>query len=170
MSAQDLKQLPPLTALTKSEPKIFAGDAPVEVLHELAISLQGRTFIVFAGLISGMAVLAKKWPESVRAMAASGDHTELIVLSTLIVLLGVPHGALDTVFAQRSYRLHTVAAWGLFASAYLLAVGAVVLLWQLTPILFLSGFLLISAAHFSGDHLILESRLLRLRVILHTHL
>ena len=75
----------------------------------------------------------------------------LIILATLILLLGVPHGAFDTIFAYRLYDLRRPADWILFTMIYLLLAAVVVAVWWWAPIIFLIFFLLISAAHFSGD-------------------
>ena len=75
----------------------------------------------------------------------------LPILAFFIIVLGVPHGALDPVFAARLYRIRTPLGWIYFACVYLLLALLVVLLWHMAPLLFLSGFLIISLAHFSGD-------------------
>jgi len=75
----------------------------------------------------------------------------LIILATLILLLGVPHGAFDTIFAYRLYDLRKPTDWMLFAMIYLLLAAVVVAVWWWAPMGFLILFLLISAAHFSGD-------------------
>lgn len=75
----------------------------------------------------------------------------LIILASLILLLGVPHGALDTIFAYRLYDLRRPLDWMLFTLIYLLLAAVVVAVWWWAPIVFLILFLLISAAHFSGD-------------------
>jgi Brp/Blh family beta-carotene 15,15'-monooxygenase len=75
----------------------------------------------------------------------------LIILATLILLLGVPHGALDTIFAYRLYDLRKPLDWMLFTLIYLLLAAGVVAVWWWAPMVFLILFLLISAAHFSGD-------------------
>jgi Brp/Blh family beta-carotene 15,15'-monooxygenase len=91
------------------------------------------------------------------AAAASGllgrfpPQLELIVLAALILVLGVPHGAMDTLFAQRLHGLRTAWDWARFTVAYLGLAGLVVAAWAWAPTAFLAGFLLISAAHFSGD-------------------
>ena len=91
------------------------------------------------------------------AAAASGalgrfpPQLELIVLAALILVLGVPHGAMDTLFAQRLYGLKTAWDWARFTVGYLALAGLVVAAWVWVPTGFLVGFLLISAAHFSGD-------------------
>ena len=78
-------------------------------------------------------------------------QSELIILATLILLLGVPHGAFDTIFAYRLYDLHRPADWILFTMIYLLLAAVVVAVWWWASMVFLILFLLISAAHFSGD-------------------
>ncbi len=91
------------------------------------------------------------------AAAASGTlgrfppQLELIVLAALILVLGVPHGAMDTLFAQRLYGLKTAWDWTCFTVGYVTLAGLVVAAWVWAPAGFLVGFLLISAAHFSGD-------------------
>ena len=77
--------------------------------------------------------------------------TELVIAAFLIALFGMPHGALDTVYAQEVYQLRTVAGWIGFTLLYLLPILLVVLVWQFAPTLFLWGFLIISLAHFSAD-------------------
>lgn len=85
------------------------------------------------------------------AIGPLDSRIELLVVAALIVVLGVPHGALDTIFARRLYGLHTSREWLLFGLIYLLMAAFVVGLWRFQPTLFLLGFLVISAAHFSGD-------------------
>lgn len=76
---------------------------------------------------------------------------ELLLVSGLILALGVPHGALDTIFARQVYRLGSPAAWLLAAIIYGSLAALVVLAWLISPTVFLSGFLLLSIAHFAGD-------------------
>ena len=78
-------------------------------------------------------------------------QSELIVLAALIVVLGIPHGAMDTIFAQKLYGIRTPWAWARFGLVYLLLASLVVGLWAWVPAVFLAGFLIISTAHFSGD-------------------
>ena len=106
-----------------------------------ALRIQGITFSVVAILLTAATIAIKRLDE----------QTELIVLAVLIVLLGVPHGALDTIFARQLYDVKTTKGWVAFTVAYLLMAALAVALWQVAPIVFLLGFLLISIAHFSGD-------------------
>ncbi len=84
-------------------------------------------------------------------VGASVGSMMLLLLVGLIVVLGVPHGAFDPLFAQRLHALAGVRDWCLFTLAYLLPALLVALLWQSAPGTFLGGFLLLSLLHFSGD-------------------
>jgi len=80
------------------------------------------------------------------------DRTvKIYAIATLMFLLGIPHGALDTVFATKMYGVETARQWLAFVSVYLLVAGLVLVLWQMAPAIFLPFFLLISILHFSGD-------------------
>ena len=63
------------------------------------------------------------------AASASGalgrfpPQLELIILAALILVLGVPHGAMDTLFAQRLYGLKTAWDWTRFTVGYLALAG-----------------------------------------------
>jgi len=87
------------------------------------------------------------------ALGRLSPQLELIVVAVLILVLGVPHGALDTIFARQLYGIRTLSSWLQFSLLYLLLAALVVGLWLWQPGLFLLGFLAISAAHFSGDPL-----------------
>ena len=105
------------------------------------LRLQGGIFILLALAAAGLAAWAPAWDR----------QTELLIVGSLILVLGVPHGALDTLFARELYGIRTAGAWLRFGTLYLLLAAAVVGLWFLAPGLFLVAFLAISAAHFSGD-------------------
>lgn len=106
-----------------------------------AIRLQGA---VFCALASAVAVSA-----CFNFTAAS--NWLLLTCLIAIVLLGVPHGALDTLYASRQFRLRRVRHWAWFTVAYLFPVVLVVWLWRESPLIFLVGFLAISVVHFSAD-------------------
>lgn len=97
---------------------------------------------------------------TIAALAASpllsviDERLMLIGIAAAIFFLGVPHGALDTVFAKNIYRLDAPVKWLIFSAAYISLAAVVVMLWSYAPLLFLAGFLLISAFHFSGDPVI----------------
>jgi len=105
------------------------------------IRIQGIIF----GVISMLCLLASAF------LPVLDKQTELILVAALIIILGVPHGALDTLFARELYGVNSVAAWIKFSVIYLMMAALVVVLWYLAPLLFLIGFIGISIAHFSGD-------------------
>jgi Brp/Blh family beta-carotene 15,15'-monooxygenase len=76
---------------------------------------------------------------------------QLALLSPVILLLGVPHGALDIVFVRQLMGVRSAAGWSLFTVVYVTAAASVVVLWWLAPGFFLAAFLLVSVLHFSGD-------------------
>jgi Brp/Blh family beta-carotene 15,15'-monooxygenase len=77
------------------------------------------------------------------------DLTLVVVL--LVLVLGVPHGALDPVLAGRWLKEAGPGRWVIFLSGYCLLVGAAIALWWWSESVFLLGFLLVSAHHFSED-------------------
>jgi Brp/Blh family beta-carotene 15,15'-monooxygenase len=107
----------------------------------MSLRFQGLLFSVLAW----SALLAIPW------LPRLDTQLQLILLSPIILLMGVPHGALDTVFARQFVGVRTVAGWSLFALAYLVAAALVVGVWWVAPGFFLAAFLLISVFHFSGD-------------------
>jgi Brp/Blh family beta-carotene 15,15'-monooxygenase len=106
-----------------------------------SIRVQGLAFSALAWLSLGVSL----------GSPHLGAQAQLMVLSPLILLLGVPHGALDIVFVRRLTSVRPIAGWSLFTLAYLAAAASVVVSWRIAPGCFLAGFLLISAIHFSGD-------------------
>jgi len=106
-----------------------------------SLSRQGLAFSALAWLL----ILVCPWLPSLDAQA------QLVVLSPVILVLGVPHGALDVVFARRLGGLRSLTDWTLFTIAYFVVASSVVLFWWFEPGTFLVAFLLISAFHFSGD-------------------
>ncbi len=77
------------------------------------------------------------------------DLTWAVVL--LVLFLGVPHGALDPVLAGRWLKSATPGRWVAFLTGYGVLAATAVALWWRSPALFLLGFLLMSAHHFSED-------------------
>lgn len=106
-----------------------------------ALNIQGIAYSLAALVVTALSFVAVQ-PD---------EPTELIILASLILLLGVPHGAFDTLFAWKLYRIESLAGWVGFVILYLLLAACVVAVWMMTPALFLIGFLLISTVHFSGD-------------------
>ena len=62
-----------------------------------------------------------------------------------LVLVGIPHGALDVV--THSFRNNTTTSW-VYIAKYLAAIGLVLMGWLFMPGITLIGFLLLSAWHF----------------------
>jgi Brp/Blh family beta-carotene 15,15'-monooxygenase len=103
--------------------------------------VQGLVFSVTAIAIAGASIV----------MPPPGAQTELIIATAMILVLGVPHGALDLIFARQLHRVRTPLGWAAFGAAYAAFGLAVVGVWSVAPVTFLVCFLLISAVHFSGD-------------------
>lgn len=106
-----------------------------------AIRIQG---VAYAALALVAAFAAANLPDP-------SPVTEIVVVAALVLALGVPHGAFDTLYARRLLGVSGFRRWALFGLAYWAAAALVVGAWALAPTLFLAGFLLASIAHFSGD-------------------
>ena len=80
------------------------------------------------------------------------SHTvQMLGLALVVLLLGLPHGALDPWLAQSlNWRGKALPRW-VFNAVYGLLSVSVVVAWVFFPVLCLGVFLLISAWHFSGD-------------------
>jgi beta-carotene 15,15'-dioxygenase len=76
---------------------------------------------------------------------------DLLLILVFVVLLGVPHGSLDVLFASQTYELKNISLWLKFIAYYLAATLAVILVWWLVPNVFFIVFLILSALHFSDD-------------------
>lgn len=105
------------------------------------LRLQGFVFSAVALVAAVLSVL----------LAPLAPQHEWLLAAGLIVLLGVPHGALDPLFAQALPQLNSRAAWFGFVALYLLLAALVVVLWWYLPLVFLVAFLAVSIFHFSGD-------------------
>ena len=77
--------------------------------------------------------------------------TQLALLGIVIVLLGLPHGALDPWIAENIGIQNTRRQVLLLTISYLAIAVLVVCVWYWLPVLSLLIFLVISAWHFSGD-------------------
>lgn len=64
--------------------------------------------------------------------------------AAMIAVLGLPHGAADLALVESGQRIT-------FLAAYLTTILLVVLVWQISPNLALSAFLLLSLTHFAND-------------------
>ncbi len=105
------------------------------------LRVQGLVFCGAAILLAAMSA----------TLGQLGSHIELLVIASLILVLGVPHGALDTIFARQIYGITGLRGWICFGSIYLFLSALVVGIWLIQPAIFLVAFLFISALHFSGD-------------------
>jgi Brp/Blh family beta-carotene 15,15'-monooxygenase len=95
--------------------------------------------------LSGAALMAIPW------MPHLSTEVQLLLLSPIILLIGVPHGALDVVFARQFVGVRSIQGWLFFALAYAASAALVFGFWWVAPGLFLAAFLLVSVFHFSGD-------------------
>lgn len=77
--------------------------------------------------------------------------TNVLALILIITFFGVPHGALDTLFAKKAFALNSIKKWLQFVSIYLLLSIGVLIFWMVLPTFFLILFLCFSAIHFSDD-------------------
>jgi Brp/Blh family beta-carotene 15,15'-monooxygenase len=107
---------------------------------EVAERWYGRIFVSVIGLL----VLTVLMGQQLSSTAA------LVVLVVGVVLLGLPHGALDPLVARKAFvgRRYTTIV---FYAIYLVLVLAYWLLWNRYPTVGLSFFLLIAALHFGSD-------------------
>ena len=106
-----------------------------------ALKLQGR---VFCGLALALVIASL-------VGARLEPRHELLAAGTLLLLLGMPHGAFDVVFARKFFGVADLKGWALFSLFYVGLSAAVVGLWVMAPTLFLCAFLIVSALHFGGD-------------------
>jgi beta-carotene 15,15'-dioxygenase len=109
--------------------------------RQRAISYQGLAYCAIAMLLAPIEI----------TLGRGGSTQELVIMALIIGLLGVPHGALDIVFAWQQYRLSSLRHWAIFGVLYLAPIAMIALAWQFAPAVFLLAFLIISAVHFSGD-------------------
>lgn len=115
------------------------------------LRLQGR---VFCGL-----ALATMFA-SLAGFKLAALH-ELLAAAALLSLLGMPHGALDAVFARKLFAIESYTGWAAFALFYVGLSAAVVGVWFFLPTPFLCAFLLVSALHFGGDPAVNTSAVVR---------
>jgi len=76
---------------------------------------------------------------------------ELLIFAALVLVLGVPHGALDPIFARHLFAVRGLAAWMVFVGAYVGLALLMIGFWLQAPAVFLFFFLVASTLHFSGD-------------------
>lgn len=104
--------------------------------------LETRIFILMASLAIASLVVAPDWiPWTL----------QLAILGVGVLVLGLPHGALDPATAEQVGLVHSKRSLWLFNIGYTATVGAIVALWWQAPVFTLALFLAMSAWHFSGD-------------------
>jgi len=79
------------------------------------------------------------------------SSTTLVVLVVGVVVLGLPHGALDPLVARMAFATNGRYSSVAFYAVYLFAVSIYAMFWIRQPTLGLAGFLMISAYHFGSD-------------------
>lgn len=75
----------------------------------------------------------------------------LLMALVFVVLLGVPHGSLDVLFASQTYDIKHMGHWLKFIAYYVAAGLAVISVWFFVPTFFFVAFLILSALHFADD-------------------
>ena len=81
-------------------------------------------------------------------------ENQLIYSSLFILLIGIPHGAIDHILLFRKREMSQLT----FYSIYLGLIVGFIILWHITPIFSLLFFLLISAFHFGESQFSDERR------------
>ncbi len=105
------------------------------------IRVQGVVFGTVALVVSGVSFFVTQG-SSIR---------QLIILALMVFMLGVPHGALDPLFAIKLLRIRDKKGWFKFVLLYTALVLFIIDLWLLWPLFFMFCFLTMSALHFSRD-------------------
>lgn len=86
------------------------------------------------------------------ASAALPREASWLVALAIVIVLGVPHGALDGAVAAPLLRPRYGWAWfGVFAVPYLGLSALVLLAWHIAPLATLAGFLALSVLHFGEE-------------------
>lgn len=101
----------------------------------------GRIFLVATGVLVAASIFGRRLDSS----------ATMAVLVVAVVLLGLPHGALDPLVARKAFASSGRYSSFAFYAIYLIAVFTYALLWMKLPTVGLAGFLAISAYHFGSD-------------------
>jgi Brp/Blh family beta-carotene 15,15'-monooxygenase len=101
----------------------------------------GRIFIATTVLLLCAALLGYQ----------PSPNATLAVLVAAVILLGLPHGALDPMVARKAFTGQRGYTTAVFYVAYLALVLGYWVLWNQLPTLGLASFLLIAAFHFGSD-------------------
>ncbi len=76
---------------------------------------------------------------------------QIAAMASLVILFGLPHGALDVELARKMNLVVSIKTALIFLIVYILLAALGIALWLAVPTIGLSIFLLISAYHFSDD-------------------
>lgn len=107
----------------------------------LAERWHGRIFVALTALLILGALLGRQLD----------PFSALVALVAGVVLLGLPHGALDPLVANKAFAGQRAGSAAAFYGVYLALVVGYWLLWSRCPAAGLSLFLLIAAFHFGSD-------------------
>lgn len=103
----------------------------------------GAKLPLLAGTLAALALVA--------SAALPSDACWFVAL-TVVIVLGVPHGALDGAIAAPLLRPRYGQFWfGIFAVPYLGLAALVLLSWEVAPMATLAGFLALSVLHFGEE-------------------
>lgn len=118
--------------------------APSEITRPSSRGIPPETLVFcIVASITVLTYLFADWSVSALVQAS--------VMAVLVAVMGLPHGALDPVIARRLGLWRGAGSLMLFLFAYAALSVLVVGAWRLAPVAALSGFLAMSAMHFSGD-------------------
>ena len=127
----------------------MAGPSSVSLLGDAAgancrrIPLPGTRFVHRLGMLVVLGLVASAF--------LPRDASWTVAL-TAVIVLGVPHGALDGAVAEPLLRPRFGRAWfGVFAIPYLGLAASVLLAWQVMPLATLAAFLAMSVLHFGEE-------------------
>jgi Brp/Blh family beta-carotene 15,15'-monooxygenase len=101
----------------------------------------GRVFLAITALLLIASLLGRHLSPS----------ATLAVLVAGVILIGLPHGALDPMVARKAFAYRRGYTTAIFYVTYLALVLGYWVLWNRFPTLGLSSFLLIAAFHFGSD-------------------
>ena len=111
-------------------------------LRQDAFLIHRNSFLIFALLL----ILASP------LLAGLPFTAQIVLLGLFVLILGMPHGALDPLLAERyGMDMDTGLKKIGFYLFYLALAGLALLLWVFFPVISLVAFLVISIIHFAGD-------------------
>ena len=90
------------------------------------------------------------------------NHNMLLAAGALVFLLGLPHGAADTLIFRKVLGLDGYLGWIAFLLVYILMAGSIYALWVWSQSLFLIYLLFVSIFHFGEDLYDLSHRWIKL--------